>query len=343
MSRKRITIKDIARILDLAPSTVSRSLADHPDISHETKRKVREAAQALNYVPNYRARYLRAKYSRLIALITPEMNMFFIPSLISGINRVVQRTDYSLIVFQSDDSVIQERKLMQDCLNLSVDGVLLALSSETSDLKHLRPLLEAGIPTVLLDKVIETDEHSTVTIDGLTASRQAVSYLIDQGHRRILGIFSDSRQRISVVREKGFCRAFEDAGLPVDEELILHHPLLSGFDTRTLTVLDQHPDITAAFVMSDELLVRMHYLCLKTGRSIPDDLSIVAISDGYTPHFLFPKVTHIRHSGLEIGEKAAQILAGMIQQESNTTVDAKVKVDLVKLGSVSSISAAAAL
>ena len=80
MGTKRVTLKDIAAHVGLSSGTISRALADHPDISDETKNRVRDAAQAMSYIPNYRAKYLRAKHSRLIALIVPEMNMFFVPS-----------------------------------------------------------------------------------------------------------------------------------------------------------------------------------------------------------------------------------------------------------------------
>ena len=154
-------------------ANVSRALADHPDISGETKQRVRDAAQALSYIPNYRARYLRAKHSRLIALIVPEMNMFFVPSMITGINRVVQQNDYSLIVFQSDNSIVQERRLAEYCTHLSADGVLLVLSSETADLQHLDVLHDCGIPVVLLDRTIETTKYTTITIDDEQAGREA--------------------------------------------------------------------------------------------------------------------------------------------------------------------------
>ena len=94
MAGTRVTLKDIAAKLGLSLATVSRALADHPDISGDTKDRVRGVARALNYIPNYRARYLRARHSRLIALIVPEMNMFFMPSMITGINHVVQANDY---------------------------------------------------------------------------------------------------------------------------------------------------------------------------------------------------------------------------------------------------------
>src|SRR5215212_8557625 len=187
MPANRVTLKDIAKQTGLSTGTISRALADHPDISTETKTRVRDAAQAMSYIPNYRARYLRAKHSQLIALIVPEMNMFFVPSMITGINRVVQQNDYSLIVFQSDNSIVQGR-LVEYCTQLSADGVLLVLSSETSDLAHLNVLRDCGIPVVLLDKTIDTAKHSTITIDDQEAGREAATYLIDRGHTRAIGV-----------------------------------------------------------------------------------------------------------------------------------------------------------
>ena len=136
---KRTTLKDLAKLLNLSPSTVSRALADHQDISEETKRRVQEVAQRMNYIPNLRAKYLRTRHSNVIALILPEMNMFFMPSLMNGINKVVEAKNYSLIVLQSDNSLWKEKQLVQYCLNLSVDGVLLSVSKETTNLSHLSP------------------------------------------------------------------------------------------------------------------------------------------------------------------------------------------------------------
>src|SRR5215207_2185979 len=221
MGAKRVTLKDIAASVGLSAGTISRALADHPDISDETKDRVRDAAQAMSYIPNYRARYLRAKHSRLIALIVPEMNMFFVPSMIAGINRVVQANDYSLIVFQSDNSIVQERRLAEYCTHLSADGVLLVLSSETADLQHLDVLHEFGIPVVLLDKTIDTVKYTTITIDDEEAGREAAAFLIDHGHTCVVGVFGDQRQRISTMRLKGFRRAHAERGLPLAETQVL--------------------------------------------------------------------------------------------------------------------------
>ncbi|HET9799572.1 MAG TPA: LacI family DNA-binding transcriptional regulator [Gemmatimonadaceae bacterium] len=334
MAGHRVTLKDIARSVGLSMATVSRALADHPDISGETKERVREAAQAMSYIPNYRARYLRAKHSRLIALIVPEMNMFFVPSMITGINRVVQQNDYSLIVFQSDNSIVQERRLAEYCTHLSADGVLLVLSSETADLQHLEVLHEFGIPVVLLDRTIDTTKYTTITIDDEDAGREAATYLMDRGHECILGIFGDQRQRISALRQKGFRRAHAERRLPLAETQVLSVTIVDELEGLLDRAFAAHPRLTAVFTMTDDLLVHTHHLLARRGVRIPEDVSLMSISDGQAPSFLHPNVTHIRHSGIEVGERTAHILIGMIEHNSDAMMDVRIRTTLVELGSV---------
>jgi len=334
MPSNRVTLKDIAKQIGLSTGTISRALADHPDISGETKQRVREAAQAMSYIPNYRARYLRAKHSRLIALIVPEMNMFFVPSMIAGINRVVQQNDYSLIVFQSDNSIVQERRLAEYATHLSADGVLLVLSSETSDLQHLDVLHEFGIPVVLLDRTIETTKYTTITIDDEQAGREAATYLMERGHSRIVGVFGDQRQRISSMRLQGFRRAHAERGLPLAETQVLRITMNADLEGQLDAAFVAHPDLTAIFTMTDDLLVHTHYLLARRTIRIPEDVSLMAISDGEAPTFLHPNVTHLRHSGVEVGERTAHILIGMIEHNSDAMMDVRIRTTLVELGSV---------
>ena len=341
MPKHRVTLRDIAKRAELSMATVSRALADHPDISGGTKERVREVAQAMSYIPNYRARYLRAKHSRLIALIVPEMNTFFVPSMIEGINRVVQQNDYSLIVFQSDNSIVQERRLVEYCTHLSADGVLLVLSSETQDLQHLDVLQETGIPVALLDRTIETSKHTTITIDDEEAGREAAAYLIERGHTCILGIFSDPRQRISAKRVKGFRRAHSDAGLPLTDAQIVRVPTVKDLAPLLDRAFAALPELSAVFTMTDELLVHTHFQLMNRGKRIPQDLSLMAISDGQAPQFLFPTVTHLKHSGVEVGERTAHLLIGMIEHNSDAMMDVRIRTTLVEMGSVATRDATA--
>jgi len=334
MPANRVTLKDIAQQTGLSTGTISRALADHPDISTETKTRVRDAAQAMSYIPNYRARYLRAKHSQLIALIVPEMNMFFVPSMIAGINRVVQQNDYSLIVFQSDNSIVQERRLAEYASHLSADGVLLVLSSETSDLQHLDVLHDCGIPVALLDRTIETSKYTTITIDDEEAGREAASYLMDKGHTRIVGVFGDQRQRISSMRLRGFRRAHAERNLPLGDSQIIRITMMDDLEEQLERAFKEYPDISAIFTMTDDLLVHTHHLLARRGSRIPEDVSLMAVSDGQAPTFLHPNVTHLRHSGIEVGERTAHILIGMIKHNSDAMMDVRIRTTLVEMGSV---------
>ena len=335
MTGRRVTLKDIARHLGLSLPTVSRALAGHPDISQKTKTLVREAAQNMHYVPNLRARYMRAKNSRLLALILPEMNMFFFPSLITGISNVAQDNDYSLIVFQSHNSVDKERRLVEYCTHLSVDGVLVALSAETSDLSHLEILHDCEIPVVLLDNTIETTKYSTVTIDDFEVGRDAAAYLLDRGHRRIIGVFGDMRQRISALRLRGFRQAHTERGVAVEETQIVRKSTVDQVEAALDIALDTHPDASAVFTMTDELLMRSHCVLMRRQRRIPDDVSLMSISDGLAPAFIYPNVTHFRHSGMEVGERTAHILIGLIAHRSEAMMDVRIRTMLVEHSSVS--------
>lgn len=337
MAGRRVTLKDIARHLGLSLPTVSRALADHPDISDETKARVRETAQAMHYVPNFRARYLRAKSSQLLALIMPEMHMFFFPSLMTGVSKVAQENDYSLIVFQSDNSVAQEKRLVEYCTHLSVDGVLLALSAETTDLSHLDILHDCGIPVVLMDTTIETTKYSTVTIDDQEAGREAAAYLLDRGHRRIIGVFGDQRQRISVLRHRGFKQAHAERGVKLAESQVVRMSAGEPVEQALHRALDAHPDATAVFAMTDEMLMRSHYVLMQRGKRVPEDVSLLAISDGLAPALLHPNVTHFRHSGMEVGERTAHILIGLIAHRSEAMLDVRIRTTLVENATVATL------
>ena len=333
---KRVTIKDLAKLLQLSTSTVSRALSDHPDISEATKDRVRKAAQTFNYYPNLHARHFRKQNSGLITLILPEINMFFTPSLLEGINKVVANSKYSLVTFITDDSCEKEREFIEQSLNWAVEGVLISLARDTSDLEHLLPLHNAGIPCVLLDKVLENDKFSIAAIDSRRASHQAINYLIERGHENILGIFGDPNFLISRDRVFGYEQAMRDNGLEVREEYVLSVPKSEDLDLLLPRILRYHPEITAVFTMSDELLAKSLYHLGASGLSVPGDLSVISISDGIYPYLTHPRVTYIENSGANLGAGACRTLFRSIEGAvRNPAPDLFLATRLVELESVS--------
>lgn len=310
---KRITIRDIAKMLSISPSTVSRALSDHPDISQTTKDRVNEVASTFNYTVNLHSNFFRNKKSNLIALIIPEINMFFTPSMIRNLNKVVEKKGYSLFIFISKDNYKKEIEMIEQCIKWAVEGVLISLSSQTKDITHLKRLKDFEIETVLLDRIKANEKFHSVVSDSFGSGYKAISNFIEKGHKNILGLFGNPNLSITQHRISGFKKAILDHGLNLDTSPMVTIKNVKEVDSILPDILMKDPEITAVFVMSDELLAKTHYILAKMGKKIKEDISLIAISDGKFPYLLHPNVTFVKDSGSKMGKKSIQILIDLIE------------------------------
>ncbi len=331
---KRVTIKDIAKLLQIAPSTVSRALSDHPDISEQTKKAVKELAKELSYKPNHLAVNFRKKHSGLIALILPEIQMFFFPQVIKGLEQVIRNKGFSLIVLHSNNLLALELENIDLCLQYPVDGVILSLTTETENLDHLSPLLKSEVPVLLYDRILPSQSVSTLTIDDQDTAFQAVNLLIEKGHKQIVGLFGDENLYISKERLKGFHQAMEAHQLPVNLNWIINAKPFSDITKPLGNVLQMSPRPTAIFAMSDELLIGIHAVLAQLRLKINRDVSIISISEGNIPNLSYPKITHLHHSGYEVGSKAGELLMQLIQTSPPQQLHHQMQPKLVLLDSV---------
>jgi LacI family transcriptional regulator len=329
----RPTITDIARLLQLNPSTVSRALNNHPDVSPETRNRVQELAQELGYAPNQLAVNLRKRHSGLIALLVSEMNMFFNPSVFRAIEEQVYANGYNLIILQSNNTLAREKQNVQICRQLAVEGVMVSLASEAQDLEHFTPLLDQQVPVVFFDRVLEQDHSCSVTINDVEITCKAIQHLAEKGHRRIGGIFGDPNLTITRERFRGFKEVLQALSIPVEEGLMAFARDSQQGSEVALRMMEQEK-ITAIFAMSDELMVGAVQAIEEKGLRIPQEIAIIAISDGFATEFYNPKITHIRHSGFEVGTHAAKLLLGEIREEIKEPIHVQLECKLVELGSV---------
>ncbi len=308
---KRINIKDLARMLSVNASTVSRALAGHPDISDATKERVLAAAKELHYTPNLHAKFFRQKTSGLIAVILPEFNMFFIPEMMNAINLKLEESGYTLIIFFTNNSHEKEIEIIHHCISWVVDGVLISVAENTLNLNHLNVLRDAEIPVVLVDKVIENDEYPTVTIDDSATSYDAVSHLIKSGHQNILGVFGHKGLQITQLRVDGFLQALKDHNIPFNTNDILYkdHEFLQNLEKSISTNI-----YNGAFFMSDELLSESYPVMVKH-KLYPEKLKIVSISDGSFPNKIYPNPDYFLHSAFTLGTQAAECLIDYIKNK----------------------------
>lgn len=332
---KRVTLKEIAKALNLSPSTVSRALSDHPDISTETKEKVRDASKMFNYSPNLRARYLRTKSSGLIALILPEYFMFFIPEMMKSISDAVSQKGYSLMVFQSDDSYTEELNIINNCNQLCVDGILLSISSGFQESNELLELNRDGAPIVLLDRIWGNEDMSSVGIDGAGVVSEAVEYLFKKGHRKIGGLFASYNHRMSESRQSGFEKACKKNNVGIN---VLNIDYPNDFNNQLLKFLESHKDITALFTMTDDLMIKCYSSLQRLGFRIPEDMSLISISDGILANILTPKITHLFHCPTEIGRTSVELLFERIKDKTSETKSLEIDCKIVESESVKDLS-----
>jgi LacI family transcriptional regulator len=329
---QKITIKDLAKMLNISVSTVSRALSDHPDISKETKVRVKEVAEQFNYLPNLHARFFRKKNTKLVALIIPEFNRFFVPDLIAGIQKIIDEHQYSLIIFQSRNSYAIEEEVVKYCLSWVVEGVLISLSDETQNTQHLRILRDNNIPTVILDKVVNTDEYSTVKINDHLAAYQATTAILAQNRKKILGVFGNGGTFMTHERIRGFKDAMIKHNVPISEKSIC---IVNDITKIQDDLKEKTANIDGIFFMTDELMVNGINYFYKAGYKAGENIGIVSISDGSAPYFLYPNVSHIFHSGFSVGEAACEVLFELLANEDKSFVFSKlVETNLVDLGSI---------
>lgn len=311
----RITIKDIAKLLQVSPSTVSRALKDHPDISQDTRESVKKVAHELGYSPNFQAINFRTRKSKLIGLILPDMNIFFFPAVIQSIEAQIRNRGYHLVVLHSNDRLEREIENVDFCQRFGVDGLLVSLSKETRNVQHFKPIIDGGVPVVFFDKVLETQENGVVIIQDEDVAEKAVNHLIDRGHRRICGLFGNPNLTISKLRYAGFTKALQKAGLEVITEFVLFANDIEQTKRAMIRWLESADPPDAVFAMSDELLVGTMGAVNVCKVKVPEDLAIIGISNGQVPDFFYPPITYVQHSGELVGQKAVELLFEMIQNK----------------------------
>ena len=316
MKRQTTTIKDIARELGISPSTVSRALKDHFEISEETKKAVRRVAEELNYQPNSLALSLRYSKSNTIGVIVPEIVHFFFSTVISGIEDIAQSRGYNVIITQSNESVDREMMNLQTLFNNRVDGILVSLSRESFDYSHFEAMIQKGLPIVFFDRVAETIETSKVTVDDFLGGYQATEHLIKQGYRKIGHLAGPKNLEITSERLKGYQKAHGDAGLSIDDELVVFDKASDESDAYSATLaLLASKDPDALFASNDLAAMGAIKAAQKQGKKIPEDFGVVGFSNWQFTSLTNPSISTIEQPGFEMGQHAAELLIKQIDSD----------------------------
>ena len=306
---RHITINDLAKELRLSPSTVSRALRNHPDISRKTRERVHAIAAKTNYQPNLIAQSLQNKRSNNIGVIVPEIKTTFFSTVISGIEEVAYEAGYIIMVCQSNDRVEREIINIRALAANRVAGILVSISQETNVLTHLQMVIDQGIPLVLFDRIVEELNVSKVMVDDFDGAYNAVTHLIQRGKKRIAHLGGNTSLYVSRERKEGYEAALRDHNLQPDPELIIsggYHEEDGRAGAERLFGLEKKPD--AIFALNDPVaLGAFHYLQTK-GIEIPAETAIVGFTNSPDTLLVKPRLTTVSQPAFEIGRKAASLL-----------------------------------
>jgi DNA-binding LacI/PurR family transcriptional regulator len=312
----QVTIKDIAKELGLSPSTVSRALKDHPDISSETKRAVNDLARKLKYKPNEIALSLKHSRSNIIGVIIPEIVHYFFSSVISGIDDLAYANDYNVMVAQTNEDFEREVHCAHGMLSSRVAGVLVSISKNTKDCDHLMNLEQNGIPVVFFDRVCDQTNIDKVIVDDFEGAYRAVEHLIKTGCKRIAHYAAGQHLLIGRNRQNGYLHALFKNGIPVDDNLIFKcDDYKEGLElTEKLIRSGRIPD--AIFAVNDMTAIGAMVAIKNMGLKIPDDISIVGFTNGLISNITEPPLSTIEQHGYEMGQIAVRLLLNRLATSS---------------------------
>ncbi|MBC8883953.1 LacI family DNA-binding transcriptional regulator [Flavobacterium piscinae] len=315
--KRKVTLKQIAKELDVSISTVSKSLKDSAEISEDTRQKVQAFAKLYNYKPNNIALSLKNKKTKTIGIIIPEIVHHFFATVISGVENVANEHGYNVIVCLSDVSFDKEVINMEMLANGSIDGFIMSLSKETQlkkDFHHITEVINQGMPVVMFDRVTNDIHCDKVIIDDNLAAFQAVQTLIDKGMKKIALITTVDYVSVGKLRTDGYLKALKTNDIKVDDQIILKIEDIDNCE-GLIENLIQHHKIDAVFAVNELFAVTAIKSALKMGLKIPEDISVVGFTDGIISKYSSPSITTVSQNGIKMGGKAAKMLIDRLESE----------------------------
>ena len=306
------TMKDLARETGLGLATLSKYF-NGGTVREKNRVLIEAAVRKLHYVPNEVARSLKTQHSRAIGVVIPELSNTFITSIISSMEDVLRKHDYAVIVCDCRSDVRREKEAVEFLMHRRVDG-LINMATDTTG-AHLKSALAAGIPVLLIDRLIESlrNKVSAVIIDNAHAAGQAVRKLTDLGHRRIGLVLGSPGLYTTDCRLSGYLGALKEAGIEPDDEYIRYgdYTMDGGYQAvQDLLALKRRP--TALFVTNFEMTLGAMLALQRSGIRIPEDLSVIGFDKLELFGEIFPDLTLIRQPQLSIGREAANLMLDLL-------------------------------
>ena len=327
MTKKNATIYDISKKLNISVATVSRALNDNPRISQATKELVVKTAKEMNYKQNNLAKALKSGETKNIGIIVPYINTNFFSSVIRGIEEELSPHGYHVIICQSHEDILTEKKHLNTLLNAQVDGIFMSVSRTTIDTEHIQHILNTtNTPIIFFDRKKDIPGISTVTIDDYKGGYMATEHLIDEGYKNICHFAGDQNLEIYQNRLRGYKQALLDRQFQVKEENIVFtgSSIDAGIDAvKKLWSSTSVPD--AIFSASDSTALGACQELKKRKIKIPQEVAVIGFSNEPFTQFMELPMSSVDQTPVLMGNMAGQGFLDHIKDNfSGVSIEKKV-------------------
>ncbi len=311
-----ITLEDIAKRLKVSRVTVSKALRGHPDISHETSKKVRKVADELGYSPNLMARNLSARRSQMMGLVVPKIAHFFFGSVIETVYATAFENNYEIILMVSHEDPEKERKHLETLISMRVDGIMVSLTQATKDFGIFSRVKSRGIPLLFMDRTpVPTPKgFSSVVVDDKGGSYQAAEQAIRAGYTQLAHLAGPQHINIGLERLQGFTEALKDHNIPVRKEWIIE----VGFGKENgykgfMELYNKKMLPEFIFAVTYPVALGVYEAARDVGVRIPEDIDIISFGDSDMHRFISPALSCVYQPTGELGRKSFQLLYEIIK------------------------------
>ncbi|MFS4470779.1 LacI family DNA-binding transcriptional regulator [Chryseobacterium sp. T20] len=315
---RRITIKDLSKFLSLSTSTISRALLHDKNVNEETRKRVLDAAEKLGYKPNLTALNLQSGQSRTIGFVVPEMITPFSSTVLKGIQNILYPLGYRIIITQSDEDPLIERKNLQLLEEFNVDAIIINLCHETSNNDIYQSIMDRGTPLIFFDRIPHKSlDVSKVIIDDTIKASLMVEYLIKTGRKRIVHLMGPSTIRNAVERVNGYKRILMKYNI-FDENLIVQTDGMTFEHGKKAVkqLLNKNIEFDSIFAFSDTLAMGAMNFLLEQKVRIPDEVSIASFSGTELSTMVYPQLTSVQQPLEKMGEAAAELALEKIKNNN---------------------------
>lgn len=315
--KKNISIYDIAKVLNVSASTVSRALQDHPRISLEVRKMVQKKAQEMNYKPNRMAVNLKLGKCNTIGVIVPNINRNFFSSVIDGVEEEAYKAGYDVLICQSQESYEKEKKILNSLSQGKVDGVIASLASGTKVYDHYNSLENYGIPLVLFDRASEQVEAAgRVTVDDYRGACMVVEHLIKEGKKRIFHFAGFQHVSVWYDRHRGYQDTMKAYGITPEADWVTVGDITQENGrllAEKIIAMEHKPD--AVFCTSDFVALGLMLELMKNGVKVPGDIAICGFANEPIDSLVVPSLSSVDQFSKKIGQQAALMLLAQMNGE----------------------------